>query len=105
MQPILVTELIFTLALRVLWLGDRIAARTWGAAALLCAGLVGFLVVGPPAGGTRPPTTGRWVVALCTRAMVIVVLLVAQPMGLAGPAGRPPRGGGRHWCGRSTPPS
>src|SRR5580693_9064534 len=55
-QPILVTELIFTLALRALWLHDRIASRTWGAAALLCAGLIGFLVVAHPQEGHGHPT-------------------------------------------------
>lgn len=80
-QPILVTELIFTLALRALWLGDRIATRTWGAAALLCAGLIGFLVVAQPREGHGHPTPAAWVVALGSRGAVIVVLLVASRWG------------------------
>ena len=80
-QPILVTELIFTLALRVSWLGDRIATRTWGAAVLLCAGLFGFLVAAHPQGGHGRPTVYAWVVALSTRGALIVILLVLSRWG------------------------
>ena len=80
-QPILVTELIFTLALRRFWLRDRIASRTWGAAALLCAGLFGFLVVAHPEEGHRHPTAGAWAVALGSRGLVIVALLVLSRWG------------------------
>ena len=80
-QPILVTELIFTLALRVVWLHDRIAPRTWGAAALLCAGLFGFLVVAHPEEGHGRPTAAAWAVALGTRGVVIVVLVVLSRWG------------------------
>ena len=80
-QPILVTELIFTLALRALWLHDRIASRTWGAAALLCAGLFGFLVVAHPQEGHGRPTAAAWAVALGSRGLVIVVLVVLSRWG------------------------
>jgi drug/metabolite transporter (DMT)-like permease len=80
-QPILVTELIFTLALRALWLRDRIASRTWGAAALLCAGLFGFLVVAHPQEGHGRPTAAAWAVALGSRGLVVVVLLILSRWG------------------------
>jgi drug/metabolite transporter (DMT)-like permease len=80
-QPVLVTELIFTLALRRLWLGDRIATRTWGAAGLLCAGLIGFLVVADPREGHGHPTPTGWVVALGSRGTMIAVLLIASRWG------------------------
>jgi len=80
-QPILVTELIFTLALRALWLHDRIASRTWGAAALLCAGLFGFLVVAHPEEGHGRPTAAAWVVALGSRGLVVVILVVLSRWG------------------------
>ncbi len=80
-QPILVTELIFTLALRALWLGDRIATRTWGAAALLSAGLIGFLAVADPREGHGHPSPGRWVVAVGSRGAVVLVLYVASRWG------------------------
>jgi drug/metabolite transporter (DMT)-like permease len=80
-QPILVTELIFTLALRALWLHDRIAPRTWGAAGLLCAGLFGFLVVAHPEEGHHHPTAAGWAVALGSRGLLIVVLLFLSRWG------------------------
>ncbi len=80
-QPILVTELIFTLALRVVWLRDRIARRTWGAAALLCAGLFGFLVVANPQEGHGHPSPARWVVAVGSRGLVVVILVIVSRWG------------------------
>jgi len=80
-QPILVTELIFTLALRALWLHDRIAPRTWGAAAMLCAGLFGFLVVAHPEEGHGRPTAAAWVVTLGSRGLVVVILVVLSRWG------------------------
>ena len=80
-QPILVTELIFTLALRALWLHNRIATRTWAAAGLLCAGLIGFLVVAHPREGHGHPTPAGWAVALGSRGLVIVVLLILSRWG------------------------
>ncbi len=80
-QPILVTELIFTLALRSLFLHHEIAARTWGAAALVSAGLVGFLVVARPQEGHGTPTVQAWIVALSTRGAVIALLVVLSRRG------------------------
>jgi drug/metabolite transporter (DMT)-like permease len=80
-QPILVTELIFTLALRRFWLGDRIPTRTWGAAALLCAGLFGFLVVAHPQEGHGHPSATAWIVAVGSRSVVVVVLVVLSRWG------------------------
>ena len=77
----MVTELIFTLALRVVWLRDPIARRTWGAAALLCAGLAGFLVVANPQEGHHHPSFRSWAIALGSRGLVIVVLLVLSRRG------------------------
>ncbi len=80
-QPILVTELIFTLALRALWLHDRIASRTWGAAAVLCAGLGGFLVAAHPREGIGRPALSDWAVALSTRGVLIVALVLLARYG------------------------
>ena len=80
-QPILVTELIFTLALRALWLHDPIASRTWAAAALLCAGLFGFLLVAHPVEGHGNPSAAAWVVAVGTRGVAVAVLVVLSRWG------------------------
>lgn len=80
-QPILVTELIFTLALRALWLHDDIAARTWGAAVLLCAGLFGFLMIARPQEGHGHPTAGQWIVAVGARMAVVGILVLLSRWG------------------------
>ncbi len=80
-QPILVTELIFTLALRAFWLHDTIPGRTWGAAGILCAGLFGFLMVARPQEGHGSPSPTAWVVALTTRGVAIVVLVLLSRWG------------------------
>lgn len=80
-QPILVTELIFTLALRALWLHDRIASRTWAAAALLCAGLAGFLFAAHPREGIGRPSLGGWAIALSSRGILIVILVILARWG------------------------
>jgi drug/metabolite transporter (DMT)-like permease len=80
-QPLLVTELLFTLVLRVLWLRDPIAKRTWSAAALLCSGLGGFLVVANPQEGHGHPSFRSWVIAVGSRSLVIVVLVVLSRWG------------------------
>ena len=74
-QPVLVTELIFTLALRQFWLHDRIRPRTWSAAVMICGGLAAFLLAAHPEEGHRVVTVGHWVWALSTRGVVILVLI------------------------------
>jgi drug/metabolite transporter (DMT)-like permease len=80
-QPLLVTELIFTLLLRQFWLRDRIAPRTWAAAFVMCAGLAGFLLVAHPTEGHRTPTGGAWALALGTRGALVLVVIA---LGLRG---------------------
>jgi drug/metabolite transporter (DMT)-like permease len=75
-QPVLVTELIFTLALRRYWLHDDITPKTWTAAAMICAGLAAFLVAAHPEEGSRTASVGDWVWAIATRG-AFVLLLVA----------------------------
>ena len=80
-QPILVTELIFTLLLRKFWMKDSIEGRTWGAAVLLCAGLGTFLAVARPEDSSGSPSASQWIVALSFRIAVVAVLLVASRWG------------------------
>jgi drug/metabolite transporter (DMT)-like permease len=74
-QPILVTELIFTLALRRFWLHDGIRPRTWSAAVMICGGLAAFLLAAHPEEGHRVATVAHWVWALSTRGVVVLVLV------------------------------
>jgi drug/metabolite transporter (DMT)-like permease len=80
-QPVLVLELIFTLGLRAFLLHDDIAARTWSAALMICLGLAAFLVVALPGEGTGVPDAGQWVLAVSTRGLIVLVLLLLSRFG------------------------
>jgi drug/metabolite transporter (DMT)-like permease len=80
-QPVLVLELIFTLGLRVFVLHDRIAGRTWSAALMICAGLAAFLIVASPTEGTHVPDARQWILAVSTRGLIVVVLLLLSRYG------------------------
>jgi drug/metabolite transporter (DMT)-like permease len=76
-QPLLVTELIFGLVLRWLWIHQSIRLVTWGGAALTCAGLAVFLVAGEPRGGQPTPTSHHWIAAavICTAGAAVLAVL------------------------------
>ena len=59
-QPLLVTELVFALALRRVWLHQSIRGVTWWAAALTCVSLSVFLAMSEPQGGTHYPDSSAW---------------------------------------------
>jgi hypothetical protein len=59
-QPLLVTELVFALALRRVWLRQPIRGVTWSAAALTCISLSVFLAMSEPQGGTHYPDSSAW---------------------------------------------
>jgi hypothetical protein len=80
-QPLLVTELVFALALRRVWLRQSIRAVTWWAAALTCASLAAFLAASEPQGGTHYPDSGAWAAAAWGTVGVAAVLAL---LGLRG---------------------
>ena len=59
-QPLLVSELVFALALRRVWLHQPIRGVTWWAAALTCVSLSVFLAMSEPQGGTQYPDSSAW---------------------------------------------
>lgn len=63
-QAVLVTELVFGLALRTFWLRQRISRAAWAAAALTCVGLAGFVLIDQPHGGVAMPSARSWVSVL-----------------------------------------
>jgi drug/metabolite transporter (DMT)-like permease len=73
-QPLLVTELVFVLVLRRLWIGQDISGAAWLAAAVVCASLSVFLAVAEPTGGTASPSTGDWLSALIVTGIIIALL-------------------------------
>jgi drug/metabolite transporter (DMT)-like permease len=84
-QPLLVTELIFALVLRWLWLHQSIRPVTWWAAGCTCVALGVFIAVSEPSGGSALPTSGAWVAASATVAGTSALLAL---LGLSGTPGR-----------------
>ena len=80
-QPLLVTELVFALVLRRLWVHQDIRAVTWWAAALTCAGLAVFLAMSEPSGGTNQPTGHAWETAVVATAGASGVLALLGARG------------------------
>ena len=76
-QPLLATELVFMLLLRLVWIHQSIRPVTWAAATLTCVGLAVFIAAGQPGGGEPTPTGGHWFaagLACCAAAAVLAVL-------------------------------
>jgi uncharacterized membrane protein len=65
-QPLLVTELVFALILRRLWVRQHVARTAWTAALITCAALTVFLTVAQPHGGHLQPDVADWASALAT---------------------------------------
>jgi hypothetical protein len=84
-QPLLVTELVFALVLRWLWLHQSIRPVTWWAAALTCVFLALFLAMAEPSGGSALPTSGAWASATAATAGAATLLAL---LGLRGSPGR-----------------
>ncbi|MBX6768609.1 MAG: DMT family transporter [Actinomadura rubrobrunea] len=63
-QPILVSELLFTMAFLRLLLGRRLDRDSWIATAVLTVGLAVLLTAADPAHGTRTPGSLEWAVAV-----------------------------------------
>jgi drug/metabolite transporter (DMT)-like permease len=79
-QPVLVTELVFTLVLRRLWLRGVVTGGAWMSASVTCLGLAVFLLMSEPHGGHPHPTAGAWVSAIVTMAglSAMCVLLASR---------------------------
>ena len=60
-QPLLVTELVFALVLRRLWIHQQIRDLTWWAAVVTCGSLALFIAVSEPTGGNVQPTSSAWI--------------------------------------------
>lgn len=84
-QPLLITELIFALGLRLVWLRQSIRGTTWSAAAVTCLSLGVFLATAEPQGGTPYPASHVWVAAAGTTVGAAAVLAL---LGMHGSPGR-----------------
>ena len=79
--PLLVTELVFGLLLRKVWIGQAIRPAAWGSAALTCVALAGFVLVDQPQGGTPTPAAHAWVGALAAFGGAAAVMTLAARWG------------------------
>ena len=59
-QTLLMTELVFALVLRRLWIRQAISAAAWASAGLTCVAVSVFIAVAEPRGGFATPTSGAW---------------------------------------------
>jgi hypothetical protein len=81
-QPVLVTELVFVLVLRRVWIRQEVAAAAWASVLVVCLALSVFLVAAEPSGGQPAPQTREWLSAGLVFGGAIAVLTV---LGRAGP--------------------
>jgi len=84
-QPLLVTELVFALVLRRVWLHQSIRAITWWAAAGTCLALGVFLATAEPQGGRPVPDSHAWITVSAATLGAAAVLAL---LGMRGPAAR-----------------
>ena len=75
-QPILVTELVFVLVLRRVWIRQDVAGAAWTAVLVVCGALAVFLAVAEPTGGHPTPETAEWLSALLVFGGAIALLAV-----------------------------
>ena len=75
-QPILVTELVFVLVLRRVWIRQDVARAAWTAVLFVCGALAVFLAVAEPTGGHPTPETTEWLSALVAFGGAIALLAV-----------------------------
>jgi drug/metabolite transporter (DMT)-like permease len=80
-QPILVTELVFVLMLRYVWIHQMVAHAAWTAALITCAALAIFLTAAEPHGGHPTPGVGAWLSALLVFGGIVVALTVLAMRG------------------------
>ena len=83
-QPLLVTELVFALVLRRVWIHQSIRSLTWWAAALTCVSLALFVAVSEPSGGNATPTSSAWLGATLATAGGAAVFCVLSLRGSPG---------------------
>jgi drug/metabolite transporter (DMT)-like permease len=80
-QALLVTELVFGLVLRTVWIRQTIRPAAWGSAVITCVGLAVFVVLDQPQGGTPTPSAHAWAGALAAFGGAAAVMTLAASWG------------------------
>jgi hypothetical protein len=78
---LLVTELVFVLVLRRVWLRQRVRQAAWASAALTCVALGIFLVAAEPRNGKPLPAAHAWVETIVLFGGATVVMTLAAGRG------------------------
>ena len=81
-QSVLITELVFVLVLRRVWIHQEVAAAAWASVLVVCVALAVFLLAAEPSGGHPVPETKEWLSAGLVFGVAIVVLAA---LGRTGP--------------------
>src|SRR5262249_58365419 len=76
-QPLLISELVFTLVLRRIWIRQDVARAAWASVGVVCVSLAVFLAVSEPTGGHPSPTGQAWLSAGLVFGGAIAVLTLA----------------------------
>ncbi|WP_406151507.1 DMT family transporter [Streptomyces sp. NBC_01012] len=84
-QPVMATELLFTLVVAAVVFRWPPGARTWGAFVGMALGLVAFLLLAGPTGGLETVPPKRWLFSAVPAVAVSIVLVVVSA-GLRGSA-------------------
>jgi drug/metabolite transporter (DMT)-like permease len=80
-QALLVTELVFGLVLRKVWIRQSIRPAAWSSAALTCVGVAVFVTIDEPQGGTPLPTTHEWALVLAVFGGAAAIMTLAARWG------------------------
>src|SRR3984957_8581852 len=97
-QPILVTELVFVLVLRRVWIRQDVARAAWAAALVVCGARAAFLVAAEPTGGHSSPEAAEWLSALPVFGGATALVTALGTRGApARRAARAAAGGGAGW--------
>ena len=75
-QPVLVTELVFVLVLRRVWIRQDVARAAWASVSVVCVALAVFLAAAEPTGGKPAPEAAEWLSAGLVFGGTIAVLAV-----------------------------
>jgi len=80
-QPVLVTELVFALVLRRVWIRQNVARAAWESAVVTCVALAVFVAMAEPQGGSSTPTGGEWLSVLLVFGGTITLLALLARRG------------------------
>jgi drug/metabolite transporter (DMT)-like permease len=73
-QPVLITELVFVLVLRRVWIRQDVARAAWASVSVVCVALAVFLAAAEPTGGEPSPAAAEWLSAGLVFGGIIAVL-------------------------------